>query len=175
MQAPPALRGAGARLAYNASMRVRAMRLASVILASALALAAPLPSLASDKKEVVLRGHVVCLDDAREALASGKDCPDDPPGGWAIRTKDRTLHRLSSQDVRVVMLTDLRVRSRELEIEAWQDGEGRLAIVRLRSVIDGRLHDPHFYCDVCSIRAHTPGPCWCCRAPFEFREPPLKE
>ena len=172
---PPALRVAGARLAYNASMRVRATRLAPVIVASALAVA--LPSLASDKKEVVLRGHVVCLDDAREPLASGKDCPDDPPGGWAIRTKDRTLHRLSSldEDERVVMLTDLRVRSRELQIEAWQDGEGRLAIVRLRSVIDGRLHDPHFYCDVCSIRAHTPGLCWCCRAPFEFREPPVRE
>ena len=139
----PALRVAGARLAYSASMRIRVTQLAPVIVASALALAAALPSLASDKKEVVLRGHVVCLDDAREALASGKDCPDDPPGGWAIRTKDRTLHRLSSldEDARVVMLTDLRVRSRELEIEAWQDGEGRLAIVRLRSVIDGRLHD----------------------------------
>jgi hypothetical protein len=129
---------------------------------------------AAASEEVVFRGEAVCLDEAGDPAAAGADCPDEPAGGWALRSADGTLHRLSSDDSRVVMLTDERVRSRELQITAWRDGAGVLAIVHLRSVVDGKLHDPHYYCEVCAIRAYTPGLCWCCRAPFEFREPELE-
>jgi hypothetical protein len=132
------------------------------------------PSLAAqDSREVALRGHPVCLDEAGTPLATGAACPDEPAGGWALRTGDGVLHRLSPTDPRVVMLTDKRVRSRELQITAWQDEDGELAIVHLYSVIDGQLHEPYYYCETCSIRSYTPGPCWCCQKPFEFREPPV--
>lgn len=123
-------------------------------------------------EEVVLRGRAVCLDDGGEPSGTGAECPDEPPGGWALRGEAGALHPLSADDALVAMLTDERVRSRELQVTAWRE-DGGLALVHLRTVIDGRLHDPHYYCDVCAIRAHTPGLCWCCRAPFEFREPPL--
>jgi hypothetical protein len=135
--------------------------------------AAPSPA-TPGSHELVLRGHAVCLDEAGALHASGKECPDAPAGGWALRTGDGTLHRLSSRDPRVRMLTDVRVRSRELQIRAWREDDGDLAIVNLHSIIDGRLHEPHYYCDVCAIRGHTPGPCWCCQAPFEFREPAVE-
>ena len=133
-----------------------------------------LPCLAAPaEKEIVFRGHATCLDDSREPYASGRDCPDEPSGGWAIRSEDGTLHRLSPRDKRVVMLSDVRVRSRPLHVEAWQ-ANGELAIVHLYSVVDGRLHEPHYYCRTCAIRDYTPGLCSCCRAPYEFREPALE-
>lgn len=127
------------------------------------------------EKGVVVQGRVVCLDAADEPSAEGKDCPDEPDGGWAIRATDGTLHRLAPQDRRVVMLSDTRVRSRELRIEGWRDDEGELSIVQLHSIVDGQLHQPHYYCQTCAIRDYRPGLCTCCREPYEFREPKLEE
>jgi hypothetical protein len=80
-------------------------------------------SAASD--EVVIRGEAVCLDAADAPMAKGAACPDQPAGGWALRTADGTLHGLSSDDSRVAMLSDERVRSRELQITAWRDDRTR--------------------------------------------------
>ena len=140
-----------------------------------LALAGASSSNGAEKREVQFRGEVVCLDEGGGPSATGKECPDNPAGGWAIRTGQGTLYRLSSRDKRVAMLTDVRVRSRELEIEAWQDADGGLAIVHLYSVIDGRSHQPHYYCDVCAIKSYAPGLCWCCQEEFEVREPAVQE
>jgi len=152
------------------------MRLFTPLLVGAVAarLAAS-AGLAAAADEIVIRGRAVCLDESGQLEAAGSDCPDQPTRGWAIETPDGTLHRLSPDDERVAMLGDPRVRSRELEITAWRYEGGRLAIVHLYSVIDGRRHDPHYYCPVCAIRANTPGLCWCCRRPFEFREPLVGE
>jgi hypothetical protein len=127
--------------------------------------------LAAAPEQVVIRGRVVCLDDAGERRAAGAKCEDHPSGGWALESKGGVLHRLSPEDTRVAMLGDVRVRSHELQIVAWRDGDGRLAIVHLYTVIDGKLHDPYYYCPICAIRAHAPGPCWCCGRPLEFRDP----
>jgi hypothetical protein len=152
------------------------MRLSAGGVAPVLALIAlgSAPLLAEAPDEIVSRGVAVCLDAAGTKQAVGGDCPDAPEGGWAIESREGALHRLSPDDTRVAILGDARVRSRDLEVTLWRYADGRLAIVRLRSLIDGRRHDPHYYCPVCAIRASAPGPCWCCQAPFEFREPPLE-
>jgi len=127
----------------------------------------------ADDHEVVLRGEAACLDAAGAVIATGADCPDDPAGGWGLRTPDGTLHRFASDDPRTEMLSDTRVSAHELQVTAWRSADGTHAIVHLRTVIDGRLHDPHYWCGVCSIRSQKPGLCWCCRAPFEFRDPEI--
>jgi hypothetical protein len=139
-----------------------------------LALSLLAQGLAGAPQELVLRGEAACLDDQGVRVGTGAECPDEPLGGWAIRTADGSLHPLSDDDPRVVILSDERVRSRELQVTAWRGADGALAIVHLRTIVDGRLRDPHYYCPVCSIRSSAPGPCWCCRAPFEFREPALE-
>ncbi len=130
----------------------------------------PLPQ--SEPKEITVRGRTICLD------ASGKPSSDeascDVANGFAFRAQDETLYRFSSTDKRVEMLTDPRVRSRELEIEAWLREENELEIIKLYSVHDGELYDIYYRCDVCNITAHTPGPCWCCWQDFELRETPRK-
>ena len=143
-------------------------------LVAATLLAASLP-LAAGPEEVSIRGRAVCLDEAPPEGWSGQDCPDQPSGGWAIASEDGTLHRLSPEDERVAVLGDPRVRSHLLEIVAWRYEGERLAIVHLYTIIDGRRHDPHYYCPVCAIRSNTPGRCWCCQRPFEFRDPLVKD
>lgn len=132
-------------------------------------------SAAAASERVVLRGVAVCLDGEGTVAAVGEACPDEPEGGWALRTSDGVLHALEPDDPRIAMLNDTRVRSRELQVTAWRDGSGRLAVVHLRTIVGDALHDPHYFCDVCQIRAHARGPCWCCQAPFAFREPPTGE
>jgi hypothetical protein len=129
---------------------------------------------AAPPEQVVIRGRAACLDDAGERRAVGAKCDDHPSGGWAIESEGGVLRRLSPGDSRVAMLGDVRVRSQELQIVAWRYDDGHLAIVHLYTVIDGKLHDPYYYCPICAIRAHAPGPCWCCGRPLELRDPPLE-
>jgi hypothetical protein len=129
---------------------------------------------AAPPEQVLIRGRAACLDDAGERRAVGAKCDDHPSGGWAIESEGGVLHRLSPGDSRVAMLGDVRVRSHELQIVAWHYDDGHLAIVHLYTVIDGKLHDPYYYCPICAIRAHAPGPCWCCGRPLELRDPPLE-
>ena len=126
----------------------------------------------AEAEEITVRGRAVCLDSAGK-LATDEDACD-AANGFAFRADDETLYRFVPSDKRVEMLTDPRVRGRELEIVAWLRGENRLEIIKLYSVHDGELHDIYYRCDVCNITAHTPGPCWCCWQDFELRETPKK-
>ncbi len=38
---------------------------------------------------------------------------------------------------------------------------------------DGKLHDVHYYCEVCNITAYAPGLCPCCRREMELKETPV--
>jgi hypothetical protein len=126
-------------------------------------------------EEIVVRGDAVCFDADSELRGVGRDCPDETEGGWGLRSESGAIWRFSPLDERVQILQDVRVRSKPLEVTAWRDEAGELAIVHLYTLIDGRRHAPHYYCSLCAIRSNAPGPCWCCQAPFEFREPPVEE
>lgn len=41
---------------------------------------------------------------------------------------------------------------------------------------DGRLKVITYWCDLCSIRSYTPGPCWCCQqeTTLDLRDPDQK-
>ena len=39
---------------------------------------------------------------------------------------------------------------------------------------DGKSYEVYYWCDVCTIRGFTPGPCACCQAEVELRERPLR-
>jgi hypothetical protein len=62
------------------------------------------------------------------------------------------------------------VRERELQITARLREGNQLETIKVQSVKDGKLYDIYYFCDICSIRAYTPGLCPCCRNELEFRE-----
>ena len=124
------------------------------------------------RRELTLQGTVVCLDAAGAPIADGCDAVEEPR--FALRTADGRLVAFLPEDVRVRMFTDPRVRARELRVKGWAlpGDETRLEITKVFSVRDGELFDLYYFCPVCNITSHTPGPCWCCRAEFELREEP---
>jgi hypothetical protein len=120
--------------------------------------------------EVTLRGRAVCLDSARRLTPS---CEGDVDFGF--ETEEGKLYIVSNDDPPAAMLTDPRVRARQLQIVAWLQAENEIAIVKLYSIRNGVLHDIYYRCDRCNITAHTPGKCWCCQEEFELREDPRDE
>lgn len=124
------------------------------------------------QEEITVRGRVVCLDSSGRPVGpcEGSDSP-----GYALESHDGKVYLFSGEDPRSDMLSDPRVRDRELQVVGWPRDGKVLEIVKLYSVRDGKLYDLYYHCDRCNITAHTPGLCWCCREPFDLREEPKKE
>ena len=112
---------------------------------------------------VVLRGRVVCLE--------GK-CDGAAPR-FAMRATDQNLYTFLESDELAAIFLDPRVRGRELQITARLQAKDRLEIIKVKSIIDGRVYDLYYFCEVCNITAYVPGPCPCCRKELELRETPL--
>lgn len=126
-------------------------------------------------REVTVRGRVVCLDASGTPFAQGAAC--DPSAGGFTRfglDSGESITAFSPEDTRSEIFTDPRVRERELEVRGWFRGDGRFEITKVFSLRNGRLHDLYYFCSVCNITSHRPGPCWCCRADFELKEEPAR-
>jgi hypothetical protein len=147
----------------------------AVALLVATSLAPSFAQAAIDAAEAMtVRGHVICLDSAL-ADGGGEDACNERGARFALQTTDGAIFSLLPEDPKQEMFIDPRIRARELQIHGRRRGHGRLEIINVYTIIDGELHVPHDRCDVCNITANAPGPCWCCGAEFELREPPLKE
>lgn len=70
---------------------------------------------------------------------------------------------------------DLTMRDPQLAKRLWelrghhQDG-GRFAVEKIFTVKDGELHRVTYYCEICHITTHEPGPCMCCQGDTDLRE-----
>ena len=112
---------------------------------------------------VILRGRVECLDGA---------CDTASPR-FGLTAADRTRYTFLESDELAAIFLDPRVRARELQITGRLHGKDRLEIIKVKSIVGGRLHDLYYFCEVCNITAYVPGPCPCCRKELELRETPL--
>jgi hypothetical protein len=124
---------------------------------------------------VSFRGRAVCLDAEGKPFAPGELCDAGAARfhRFGLLTAEGKVVSFSPRDNRAEMFTDHRVRDRELEVHGWPAADGHLAITRILSWRDGQLFDMYYFCDVCNIKSNTPGPCWCCRQDFDFREAPV--
>ena len=122
-------------------------------------------------KAIVLRGCVVCLDDAGRP---SKTC-DEGAHRFGFQASDTTLYSFLPTDSLAEMFEDPLVRERTLQITANPIGDTRLELIKVLSVRDGKLYDIFYFCDVCNITAYAPGPCACCRKEMELKETPAPE
>ena len=127
-----------------------------------------LPSLEVRPDAVQVRGRLVCVEAGTE-LQVPVECPSEAPVR-ALLDETGRLYRFRLDDPKVSMFDDPRVRTRELQITGRLDPSDRLEIIRVKSIVDGRLHFVYYRCEVCHITAYAFGPCWCCQDEFEFRE-----
>jgi hypothetical protein len=120
---------------------------------------------------LVVRGRVVCLDASGRRLDGMFGC-EDPAARFALADKDAKLYYFAQADSGAAVFTDARVRERELQVAARVGAKGYLEVIRVQSVREGKLYDIYYFCELCNIRAYTPGLCPCCRNELEFRETP---
>lgn len=141
-----------------------------VLVAAALASLTSAQSLAAqDHAFVILRGRAVCLDAFDKPVDSPFACSETNPR-FGFASKDGKLYRFPQTDSMITVFTDSRVRERELQITARLRESNQLETIKVQSIKDGKLYDIYYFCDICNIRAYTPGLCPCCRNELEFRE-----
>ncbi len=132
---------------------------------AALALATP----EDQAPRVSVRGELHCVDRQGRAEPVSASCTADGRR-WALKSDDGRLHFFSQSDPRAGIFEDPLVWPRRLQIIGIPLPDRFLEIIHLHSVEEEGLHKIFYRCDVCNITAYAPGPCWCCRDDFEFRE-----
>ena len=120
---------------------------------------------------VVLRGRAVCLDQSGSEIDALFGC-DERAGHFGLVDKGAKLHSFDPADSTTAVFTDARVRARDLQVTARLNAKRQLEIIKVQSVREGKLYDIYYFCEICNIRAYTPGPCPCCQKELEFKETP---
>jgi len=70
---------------------------------------------------------------------------------------------------------DAKLLNRPMRLTAKQIPNSQLLqVINVHSIVNGKLHDVYYWCDICTIKGFEAGPCDCCGAPYEFREVPVK-
>ena len=127
-----------------------------------------LTSLQAQSDLVQVRGRIVCVEAGSESQET-IECPSEAPVR-ALLDENGHLYRFLPADPKVTMFDDPRVRVRELQVTGRLHPSSDLEIIRVKTIVDGRLHHVYYRCEVCHITAYAYGPCWCCQDEFEFRE-----
>jgi hypothetical protein len=119
----------------------------------------------------IIRGRITCIEESGRRSDALVSC-DGPASRYGIVNKDAKLFKFDNTDPSTKVFTDARVRARDLQITARLNAREQLELIKLQSVREGKLYDIYYFCEVCNIRAYSPGPCPCCRNELEFRETP---
>ncbi|MBI4471627.1 MAG: hypothetical protein HY646_03100 [Acidobacteria bacterium] len=92
---------------------------------------------------------------------------------WGFWTNDGNIYSLKRSLTSESLFVDERVRAMDLELVGRLDADKVFDAIQIHSIHDGRVWDVFYWCDTCFIRSTAPGPCFCCRQPFELRESPI--
>ena len=125
---------------------------------------------------VSLRGRVICLtEELQKPYQITPDC-DARGHVYTLKTAEGKFYPFLPVDAADAIWTDERFRQRELQVTARTfPNTDFIEVIKLQSWRNGKLHNLYYFCDVCYISSHKPGPCECCQAPYEFRETPAED
>lgn len=134
------------------------------------------PNQPGEAKIVALRGRVVCLtEELQKPYQIEPDC-ETRGHVYTLKTGKGALYPFLPVDTSAAVWMDERYRERELQVTARLFPQTNfIEVIKLQSWLEGKLHDLYYYCEVCAITTHKPGPCECCQDPVEFRETPATD
>jgi hypothetical protein len=142
-----------------------------------------LPGSAQDKTKLSgeaqilsLRGKVVCVTEELQKLY--QIIPDCETRGhlYTLKTVEGKFYPFLPVDTAAAIWMDERFRQRDLLVTARIfPAADFIEAIKFQSWRDGKLHDLYYFCDICNISSHKPGPCECCQEPFVFRETPAED
>jgi hypothetical protein len=134
------------------------MRLSTVLLLCCLAAAA----FAEGPKPESIRGTLV-------------QRPGKPP---ALETADHKFISLGGDEPTKGVLNDKRLAGFDMEAKGHFTAPDHFMVdpIHTKALFvhkDGHLKVITYWCDTCSIRTYTPGPCWCCQkeTTLDLRDP----
>jgi hypothetical protein len=118
--------------------------------------------LAADPASVTLQGKLI--------VREGKPA--------ALETPDHKLVQLTGDNPTQKVLGDSRLNGFEIQARGHYTSPGQFQLdpIHTHSMLvnrEGHLKMVTYWCDVCSIRAYTPGPCVCCQQEtvLDLRDP----
>jgi len=101
--------------------------------------------------------------------------PGKPP---AVETADHQIISLDGDEPTKGVLNDKRLAGFDLEAKGHFTGPNQFTVdpIYTKAMFvhkDGHVKVITYWCDVCSIRTYTPGPCWCCQkeTTLDLRDP----
>jgi hypothetical protein len=93
-----------------------------------------------------------------------------------LQADDGKLYPLIKDDGSRMFFKDAKLLHRPMRLTARVlPNSTFLQVINVHSLIKGKLHEPYYWCDICTIKRFEAGICDCCGAPLEFREEPIKE
>jgi hypothetical protein len=125
-------------------------------------------------KEVVLRGKVVTLGAAIDAVKLGVRVDSEPIAKQVVLlSDDGTVTPLLSDEASRALFLDQRLRNRPAELRGKRfSAVPYLQVLTFKVEQDGRLRTPEYYCNICTISVRFPQVCPCCQGPMELRMKP---
>ena len=127
---------------------------------------------AGDKNAFYL-GKVVWLADV---LAKQGVKIDNDQTVLVLQTDDGKLYPLVKDEGSRMFFKDAKLLGRPMRLTARLIPHSQfLQVIQVHSIVNGKLHDVYYWCDICTIKRYEAGICDCCGDKMEFREPLLKE
>src|SRR5439155_16042336 len=134
------------------------MRRSLILLVFALILA-PLLLLTrapAEPKNAEFAGKVVPLADSLDKLGAKLD-KDAAPFWLALATDDGKVYPLVKDPGSRMFFKDKQLLNRPMKITGRLLGEAKLLqVLSVRSVVNGKLHEPYYWCDICKIKRFEP-------------------
>ncbi len=126
---------------------------------------------------LVLAASVFAAEPQPATTLRGKLHTDQGKGA-TVETPDHKMVSLDGDDVVRKVLADDRLEGFEIEAKGHFTAPDRFDVnpSHTHSLLvrkDGKLKLVSYWCDICSIRAYTPGPCVCCQreTTLDLRDP----
>ena len=118
-------------------------------------------------------GKVVPLGDVLDKAGVKLD-KDAAPYWLALAGDDGQTYPLVKDPGSRMFFKDKQLLNRPMRLTGRLVGDTKmLQVLSVRSVVDGKLHEPYYWCDICKIKRFEPNNCDCCGASLEFREEPV--
>src|SRR4051794_6880414 len=135
----------------------------------------PVRSLTNSVPAIELRGKVVCLSEEMQQLY-GAPLPEKHQHGYGFKAENGSYYSFLRTPLSEGVLTDTNFQSKTLLIKGRVFPKTQILEItgNLHSVRNGKLNELYYYCDICSIKSSSPGPCMCCREPVHLVEEPVK-
>lgn len=128
----------------------------------------------ADKNLQFFKGKVVPLADLLAKHGAKLDA-DAAPTWLALVTEDNKILPLVKDAGARMFFKDAKLLNRPMRLTGKLiPGAQLLQVINVHSIVQGKLHDVYYWCDICTIRGYEAGICDCCGDPMVFRETPAK-